>query len=240
MSQEQIAAEPTKGGERADEIMSIPGDPILPIDHPLLSRPSEPVGVIDEAIRSLAHQMFTIMDHAQGAGLAAVQIGVPLRLVVIDMPDGTGQRHRLAMVNPSIISVSDEMIVGEEGCLSMPGYAIPVPRHIEIEVRYLDLGSEYHLLRATGRLAVCVQHEVDHTDGILFYDRVSRLRRQRARDHFRKVRRQYEGHSGYGQHSKADARIARLCNGKDQTIIFDSLQYCTDGETSAYLFFSVG
>jgi peptide deformylase len=171
----------------------MPDDPILPIDDPLLSRPSQPVEVIDAGIRSLAQEMFTIMDRAQGAGLAAVQIGVPLRLVVIDMPDSNGRRHRLAMANPAIVSFSGETVVGEEGCLSMPGYAIPVPRHMEIEVGYLDLDGGHHLLRATGRLAVCVQHEVDHTNGVLFFDRVSRLRRQRARDHFRKVRRQHEG-----------------------------------------------
>lgn len=171
----------------------MPEDPILPIDDPLLSKPSEPVEVIDASIRSLAQEMFTIMDREQGAGLAAVQIGTPLRLVVIDMPDSMEQRHRVAMVNPTIVNVSGEIVVGEEGCLSMPGYGIPVPRHTEVEVRYLDLDGEHHLLRATGRLAVCVQHEVDHTDGILFFDRVSRLRRQRARDHFRKVRRQRDG-----------------------------------------------
>lgn len=169
----------------------MPEDPILPIDDPLLSKPSAPVEVIDGAIRQLAAQMFAIMDREQGAGLAAVQIGRPLRLVVIDMPDDTGRRHRMAMVNPRIAHRSAEVAVGEEGCLSIPGYAIPVPRHQAVEVCFQDLDGATHSLRATGPLAVCVQHEVDHTEGVLFFDRVSRLRRQRARDYFRKIRRRH-------------------------------------------------
>lgn len=174
------------------EYCVVPDAPILPIDEPLLSKPSAAVASFGENIRQLAEDMFAIMDRENGAGLAAVQIGRPIRLVVVDMPDAERQRHRLAMVNPKIVDASDEMIVGEEGCLSMPGYGIPVPRHREVEVRYSDLEGNDQRLHATGDLAICVQHEVDHTDGILFYDRVSKLRRQRAKDYFRKVRRQHE------------------------------------------------
>jgi len=173
----------------------MPDDPILPIDDPLLSQPSEPVDAIDENIRQLARDMFAVMDRERGAGLAAVQIGKPLRVVVIDMPDATARRHRFVMVNPTITSASDEAVVGEAGCLSMPGYTIPVPRHSAVKVRYRDLDGKEHHLRATGPLAVCVQHEVDHTNGVLFFDRVSRLRRQRARQYFRKVRHQHEAAS---------------------------------------------
>ncbi|OHV82941.1 peptide deformylase [Rhizobium sp. LCM 4573] len=170
----------------------MPDDPILPIDDPLLSQPSRPVEAIDADIKQLASMMFTVMDREQGAGLAAVQIGVPLRLVVIDMPDSSEKWHRFAMVNPEIVERSKELVVGQEGCLSMPGYGIPVPRHKEVAVSYMDLEGERHLLHATGPLAICVQHEVDHVDGVLFFDRVSSLRRQRARDYFRKVRRRHE------------------------------------------------
>lgn len=170
----------------------MPDDPILPIDDPLLSQPSRSVEVIDADIRRLAAEMFAVMDREHGAGLAAVQIGKPLRLVVIDMSDSSERRHRLAMVNPEIVSRSRETVVGEEGCLSMPGYGIPVPRHRDVAVRYRDLEGASHLLHATGPLAVCVQHEIDHVEGVLFFDRVSRLRRQRARDYFRKVRRKHE------------------------------------------------
>jgi peptide deformylase len=125
-------------------------DPILPIDDPLLSMPSQPVDAIDEDIRQLTQEMFAVMDRERGAGLAAVQIGKPLRVVVIDMPDAAERRHRFAMVNPTIINVSAETVVGEQGCLSMPGYAIPVPRHSAVEVRYRDLDGKEHYLRATG------------------------------------------------------------------------------------------
>lgn len=167
----------------------MPDEPILPIDDPLLSQPSRRVEVFDADLRKLAAEMFIVMDREQGAGLAAVQIGQPLCLVVIDMPDSSQRRHRFAMVNPEIVGRSQETVVGEEGCLSMPGYGIPVPRHREVTVRYQDLEGTSRVLNATGPLAVCVQHEVDHVEGILFFDRVSRLRRQRARDYFRKVRR---------------------------------------------------
>jgi len=170
----------------------VPEDPILPIDDPLLSQPSRRIEAVDADIRHLAAEMFAIMDRKQGVGLAAVQIGKPLSLVVLDMPDASERRHRIAMVNPEIASRSTETVVGEESCLSMPGYGIPVPRHREVSVRYLDLEGVSHLLHATGPLAICVQHEVDHVEGVLFFDRVSRLRRQRARDYFRKVRRKYE------------------------------------------------
>ncbi|MEZ2127862.1 MULTISPECIES: peptide deformylase [unclassified Sinorhizobium] len=170
----------------------MPDAPILPIDDPLLCRPSLPVDVVNEAVKRLAEEMFAIMDREQGAGLAAVQIGKPLRLVVIDTLDSHKQRHRLAMINAEIISVSEDLVIGEEGCLSMPGYGIPVPRYREVNISYRDLDGRDHHLHATGPLAVCVQHEVDHTNGVLFFDRVSRLRRQRAKDYFRKVRRHHE------------------------------------------------
>lgn len=170
----------------------MPDEPILPIDHPLLSMPSLPIEDIGEDIVKLTEQMFVVMDRERGAGLAAVQIGKPLRLVVIDMPDADGHQHRFAMVNPEVVAVSDEMVVGEEGCLSMPGYGIPVPRHHEVVVQYCGIDGQNCRLRATGPLAICVQHEVDHTNGVLFFDRVSRLRRQRAINYFRKVRRQHE------------------------------------------------
>lgn len=168
----------------------MPEDPILPIDHPMLNQPSEDVTVIDDSLRALAEDMFTVMDRERGAGLAAVQIGKPIRFVVMDVPDGSQTRHRLAMVNPTIILASDEMISEVEGCLSMPGYDIPVSRHASVTVEFMDLEGKPHRMRATGAFSICIQHEVDHTNGILFYDRVSRLRRQRAKTYFKKVRRE--------------------------------------------------
>ncbi len=170
----------------------MPDEPILPIDHYFLSRPSNAVEVIDDAVRALTEQMFEIMARDNGAGLAAVQIGQPRRVVTIDTEDASGKRHRLAMINPEISTRSDELVRGEEGCLSMPGYGIVVPRHKRVTVRFIDLDGKTRERDADGPLSVCVQHEVDHTNGILFYDRVSRLRRDRARSYFAKVRRRYE------------------------------------------------
>jgi peptide deformylase len=169
----------------------MPDEPILPIDHPLLSRPSEPIEKVDYRVRELAEVMFAVMDSARGAGLAAVQIGQPIRLIVMDIVDAEGVGHRKAMVNPAIVVRSECSVVRQEGCLSMPGYDIPVPRHEWVVVEFQDIDGRYRSLTATGPLAVCVQHEVDHTNGVLFYDRVSRLRRQRAREHFCKIRRRY-------------------------------------------------
>tara|TARA_R110002110_G_scaffold9321_9_gene46014 strand:+ start:1028 stop:1549 length:522 start_codon:yes stop_codon:yes gene_type:complete len=167
----------------------MPDDPILPIDHPMLSRPSADITVFDEDLFGLAEEMFAVMDRERGAGLAAVQIGRPVRLVVMDVPDDDQIRRRLAMVNPVITETSNEIVTDVEGCLSMPGYEIPVSRHASVEVEFLDIQGNTNRLIATGVFAICVQHEIDHTNGILFYDHVSRLRRQRAKTYFRKVRR---------------------------------------------------
>lgn len=167
----------------------MPEAPILPIDDPLLKMASMPITVIDEDVRALADRMFMFMDRANGAGLAAIQISVPKRLVVMDVRDGDGRHHRMALVNPEILEASSETEVKFEGCLSMPDYNIPVSRSARVRARYLDLDGNEHIVKATGALAVCFQHEIDHTNGVLFTDRVSRLRRERAKTYFAKVRR---------------------------------------------------
>jgi peptide deformylase len=170
----------------------MPDEPILPIDDPLLKLPSEAVTRFDDDLRALSRRMFEVMDKANGAGLAAVQIGVTKRLVVMDVRDGADERHRLALVNPEVLSASDETVRGIEGCLSMPDYGIPVDRSARVRVRYQDLDGQPHETDADGEFAVCLQHEIDHTNGVLFTDRVSRLRRDKARKHFARVRRDYE------------------------------------------------
>ncbi|GLQ55717.1 peptide deformylase [Devosia nitrariae] len=174
----------------------MPDEPILPIDDPLLKRPSEVVTRFDDELRALSQKMFEVMDKAKGAGLAAVQIGVPRRLVVMDVRDNEDRRHRLTLVNPELLVWSDDMVRGVEGCLSMPDYTVPVDRSARVRVRYQDLSGEVHETDADGEFAVCLQHEIDHTNGILFTDRVSRLRRDKARKHFARVRRDAErGHA---------------------------------------------
>ncbi|MEL6362325.1 MAG: peptide deformylase [Pseudomonadota bacterium] len=168
----------------------MPEEPILPIDHPLLAQPSTDVTVFDDDLRRTAEEMFSVMDRESGAGLASVQIGRPLRLVVMDVPDASGSRHRLAMANPRITKTSEETTSELEGCLSMPGYDIPVARHACVTAAFEDLDGHSQTVTASGVFAICIQHEVDHTNGVLFYDRVSRLRRQRAKSYFKKVRRE--------------------------------------------------
>jgi peptide deformylase len=167
----------------------MPEEPILPIDDPRLKEPSAPVEAFDDTLRALADRMFDIMDRAVGAGLAAIQIGVPLRLIVIDVNDDAGVHRRLALANPEIVYASRETRVGEGGCLSMPGYDIPVERSMRVRVRYRDLFGRERTIDGDGNLAVCLQHEVDHTNGVIFTDRVSALRRGRAQARFAKVRR---------------------------------------------------
>ena len=117
----------------------MPDAPILPIDDPLLKQPSMPVDIFDGDLASLADDMFRVMDRENGAGLAAVQIGVTKRLVVMDVPDASGKRHRLALANPEIVSRSQEQTVEREGCLSMPGYDLPVERAARVRAAYQDL-----------------------------------------------------------------------------------------------------
>ena len=167
----------------------MPDEPIVPIDDRRLERSSESVLEIDDAVRALADQMFDVMDANHGAGLAAIQIGVPKRLIVMDVPDKAGRRHRLALVNPEILEVSTESEVNLEGCLSMPGYDLPVDRPARIRARYTDLSGKVLEIEADGILAICLQHEIDHVNGVRFTDRVSALRRSRARAYFAKVRR---------------------------------------------------
>lgn len=167
----------------------MPEEPILPIDDPRLKKPSAPVEAFDDELRALADRMFDIMDRAGGAGLAAIQIGVPLRLIVIDVRDGAGVRRRQALVNPELIHASRETQIGEEGCLSMPDYDLPVERSVRVRVNYRDLFGHDRAIDGDGNLAVCLQHEIDHTEGVIFTDRVSPLRRSRAEARFAKVRR---------------------------------------------------
>jgi peptide deformylase len=168
----------------------MPEDPILPIDDARLEQPSDPIRTVDSAVRALAERMFAIMEEAHGAGLAAIQIGVPKRLIVMDVPDKSGVEHRLALINPEIIERSDETQMEVEGCLSMPGYHIPVERAAQVKVRYTDLDGVEQEVEGDGIFAICLQHEIDHTNGVVFIDRISRLRRHRAKTYLAKTRRQ--------------------------------------------------
>ena len=151
-------------------VMAGPVD-ILPI---LIARRVTPDDA--DAVKALVPRMFEAMYNAPGIGLAAPQVGVDLRLVVLDlMPDNTPQP--IVLVNPQVMAVSDDWNTREEGCLSIPNQYADVTRPARVTVRYHDLGGAQRQLEADGLLATCLQHEMDHLDGVLFVDHLSALKR---------------------------------------------------------------
>ena len=129
-----------------------------------------------EALRALAPRMLDAMYKAPGIGLAAPQVGVLLRFVVIDLQKND-KPDPMVLVNPEIVAESKELETREEGCLSLPGQFAEVTRPARVKLRYLDLGGVKHEVEAEGLLATCLQHEVDHLDGVLFVDHISALKR---------------------------------------------------------------
>lgn len=167
--------------------------PIVQFPNPVLETVCQPVSEITEQIKELAKNMAETMYHAPGVGLAAPQIGQSLRLVVIDVSENKDEL--LTLINPEIIQVSPEVELGEEGCLSLPGIYEKVTRHSEVTVRFLDLDGQTQELNASGLLAICIQHELDHLDGKVFVDHLSRLKRDRACARLRKKRLQQKSNS---------------------------------------------
>jgi peptide deformylase len=150
---------------------------ILIAPHPLLKLKARPVERIDDDIRRLMDDMLETMYRAPGIGLAAPQIGVSLRVVVIDLAKKDEPPAPMRLVNPEITWRSEEQVVMEEGCLSLPEQFAEVNRPAAVKVRFLDERAEEREIEADGMLARCLQHEVDHLDGILFVDRLSPLKR---------------------------------------------------------------
>jgi peptide deformylase len=150
---------------------------ILVVPDPMLRAKARPVGAGDaDAMRALVPRMFDTMYHAPGIGLAAPQIGVGLRLAVVDlMPDD--KPAPIVLVNPLVVAVSRELATREEGCLSLPGQYADVTRPARVKVRYQDLEGAAREIEADGLLAACLQHEIDHLDGVLFVDHLSSLKR---------------------------------------------------------------
>lgn len=152
--------------------------PILYSENPLLRRKSRKVQRVTEEVEELIQDMFETMRAANGVGLAAVQIGVPLRVIVVGIPEDVedpAAGTTLALINPEIVRASPEVEEGVEGCLSVPGWAGNVPRHVEITVRGLDRKGKPVRMKAQGYLARVLQHEIDHTEGVLFLDRATEV-----------------------------------------------------------------
>jgi peptide deformylase len=148
---------------------------------------SKPVAKIDEEVRTLVEDMFETMYKAPGIGLAAIQVGVPLRLVVTDLSKRDDKGEPKVFVNPEILWSSDQPATYEEGCLSIPEIHEDVVRPERVKFKYLDLAGRPHEEEAEGLLATCVQHEVDHLNGVLFIDHISKLKRDRIVKKFTKA-----------------------------------------------------
>lgn len=153
--------------------------PILRFPDPRLRKNAEPVRQIDDAIRRLARDMAETMYEAPGIGLAATQVDVRKRVVVIDASETRDQL--LTLVNPEIVEQSGKQ-VGEEGCLSVPGIYDKVERAQRVIVRYLDLDGKEQTIEAEGILSVCLQHEIDHLQGRVFVEHLSQLKQQRIKN----------------------------------------------------------
>ena len=146
--------------------------------HPILKQKTEKVEKVDAEVKKLLDDMLETMYASNGCGLAAPQIGVSKRIVVIDIAHEDEEPNPIYMVNPEIIWKSEEKVCGEEGCLSVPGQRAEVERFVSVKIKYLDYkGNEQELL-AEDFLAIAAQHELDHLDGVLYIDHLSRLKRQ--------------------------------------------------------------
>ena len=154
--------------------------PILTAPDPRLQAVSTEVEAVTDEIRALIDDMADSMYAADGIGLAAIQIGVPKRVLVIDLDQKEGMRNPRAFINPRITWASEEMAVFEEGCLSVPEIWDDVERPARIKAEYLDENGQKQILEADGLLATCLQHEMDHLNGVLFIDHLSRLKRSMA------------------------------------------------------------
>ncbi len=169
---------------------------ILKIPDPVLKTAADPVSAVDDGVRKLMDDMLETMYDAPGIGLAAPQVGVLSRVIVIDCAEREATEDQpevepnpVFLANPEILWVSDELSEYEEGCLSIPEVFANVTRPAEVKVSYLDRDGRAQEMDCDGILATCVQHEVDHLNGVLFIDHISRLKRERITRKFAKAKR---------------------------------------------------
>ena len=150
---------------------------ILTEPNPFLRQKSKPVDKVDDSVRELMDDMLETMYKAPGIGLAAIQIGVPKRIIVLDISKNPEKKEPMYFVNPEIVSTSKDDATYEEGCLSVPGQFAEIDRPDRCQVKYLDYNGKTKELKAEGLLATCIQHEIDHLEGILFIDYLSKLKK---------------------------------------------------------------
>jgi len=165
---------------------------IIKLPDPRLRLVSKPVTAIDEEVRALAADMLETMYAAPGIGLAAIQVGVPCRLVTLDLAKKDEPKNPQIVINPELLWASEERGVYEEGCLSIPEFYEEVERPARVKVAFMDLDGKRHEVDANGLLATCLQHEIDHLNGVLFIDHISRLKRERVIKKFTKAAKRAE------------------------------------------------
>ena len=144
---------------------------------PILRKKSETLEKVDDELRSLLDDMLETMYSAPGIGLAAVQIGILKRLIVIDISKEKEKKNPLFLINPEIVSKSKKTSVHEEGCLSLPGHFAEIERPAECHIKYIGYDGKKKEIKASGLLSTCIQHEIDHLNGILFIDYLSKLKK---------------------------------------------------------------
>ena len=152
-----------------------------------LRQESEPVKAVDAEVRALVEDMFETMYKAPGVGLAAIQVGEARRIVTVDTAKKDEPKNPQVFINPEIVWSSEEKNTYEEGCLSIPEYYEEVERPSEVKVRFMDLDGKTQEVAANGLLATVLQHEIDHTNGVLFIDHISKLKRDRVIKKFAKA-----------------------------------------------------
>ena len=150
---------------------------ILTEPNEILRKKSLPVDKVDKDLQVLMDDMLETMYAAPGIGLAAIQVGIPKRIIVLDIEQKAGNKKPLFLVNPEIIQKSKNLSTYEEGCLSVPGQFAEIDRPDKCHVKYLDYYGEKKEINAEGMLATCIQHEIDHLEGILFIDYLSKLKK---------------------------------------------------------------
>jgi peptide deformylase len=159
---------------------------IITLPDPRLKLVSEPVATVDDEIRRILDDMLETMYDAPGIGLAAIQVGIPKRIVTLDLSREGEEKTPMFIVNPKITWVSEELNTYQEGCLSVPEHYDDVERPARVRVEYLDRDGKAREVEADGLLATCLQHEIDHLDGVVFVDHLSRLKRERVMKKFQK------------------------------------------------------
>ncbi|MGB8817245.1 MAG: peptide deformylase [Rhizobiaceae bacterium] len=164
--------------------------PLILLPDPILKTASKPVEKVDSRLLKLADDMLDTMYDAPGIGLAAIQVGEPLRMLIIDLAKEGEDKTPQLFINPEILALTEDRSVYEEGCLSIPDYYAEVERPAGVRVKYVGRDGKQHEVEATGLLATCLQHEIDHLNGLLFIDHISKLKRDMVIKKFGKLAKQ--------------------------------------------------